>query len=98
MAAKKKAFKIAKKARSSRVESTPKDRQFKITGGSNKPLKKIVGYKLPDTLHQEVAHQAIKLTPAFERKVWPAHVVEAALKAFLELSQSKQLTLLEKVE
>lgn len=77
------------------LERTPKDRQFKISGGAKRPLKKVVGYKLSEKLHNRVALQATKLNAASERKVWPAHVVEAALESFLKLGKAEQQELLE---
>lgn len=93
----KKAFKTAPKAPGKKPESTPKARQFKISGGTKRPLKKVVGYKLSEKLHDRVALQAARLNSGSETKVWPAHVVEAALEAFLKLEKAEQQALLGKV-
>lgn len=93
----KKAFKTRETLPIKALEKTPKARQFKISGGAKRPLKKVVGYKLPEKLHNRVALQATKLNAVSERKVWPAHVVEVALEAFLKLGKAEQQALLEKL-
>lgn len=94
----KKAFQTSSQAPPKPLERTPKSRQFKISGGAKRPLKKVVGYKLPEKLHNRVAMQATRLNSESERKVWPAHVVEAALEAFLKLGKAEQQELLEKLQ
>lgn len=60
-------------------------------------IKRVVGYKLPEKLHQDVARLAMRFDSLHDSKVWPAHVVEASIRAFLRLEKDEQYKLVTKV-
>lgn len=102
----KKAFKSsASPARE--LESTPKARQYpvgvdknstrssakkaELESVSSRGLKKIISYKISESLGDQITRKAEELRHSVRRKVWPAHVAEAAFQAFLEMDESEQV-------
>lgn len=76
-------------------EKTPRERQYQLSAAQQSEGKKIVGYKLPKNLPRQVEAAAMVMTDAMQRKVWPAHIIEASVRAFLQLPPQKQKELLD---
>ncbi len=74
-----------------------RDRQYQISSVQEAEGKKIVGYKLPRGLPRQVEAAAMEMTDELRRKVWPAHIVEASVRAFLELPTNKRKELLDRI-
>ena len=79
-------------ASSAKPKKTPRARQYAV---GEQPAKKVVGYKISATLPAQIELAAQRLQADVGRKVWPAHIVEAAINAFLDLDEKRQRTLIE---
>lgn len=94
----KKAF-AEKRAFSSEGEGvetlSERSRQFAVGRQSNK---RPATYKIDNDVREKVEEKATELSRSIGRKVWPAHITEAALRAFLRMTKAQQQELLEQVQ
>ncbi|MEQ9323025.1 MAG: hypothetical protein RIF41_27915 [Polyangiaceae bacterium] len=76
------------------LETPTRDRQFAL---GKRSAKQPATYKISADVRDDVEMRATELTRALGRKVWPAHIVEAALRAYLAKPRGAQQALLDEV-